>query len=239
MKPYSYPLFFLCSAAALFGQTTATLTVTAEGTQPFSYSWKKDGAVIAGATSNPLVLSPLKASDTGAYSATVANAAGATTSPPVSLVVTAATSTTTPVDLSKQYAELSLSAPFTPAVAVFPDFVIVPLKKVNDPGSHFNDATGIYTVGPNEGGLYSVNITIRVQDQPPPNVSIGITSGLDNKDDHTLWVVTPGASSGYIRFGAEHETIRLLPAGAQIRSNIFVQQAIQIIGYDVTVRRLQ
>lgn len=230
----------LTKAAAVFDPlpTTATFTVTAQGTQPFTYSWYKDGVQIPGATANPLVLSPLKATDTGAYGVTVLNAAGSATTAPVNLVVTAATSTTAPVDLSKQYAELALSGPWNPAVAQFPDFVIAPLKKVNDPGAHVNDATGIYTVGAGEAGTYSVKITMRTQDQPPNDVSIGLTSGLDNKDDHTLWVVTPSKSGAYIRFGAEHETIRTLPAGAQIRCNIFVQSAIQIIGYDVTIRRL-
>ncbi len=241
MKPY--PALFFLAAASTLAQTptTATITVTAAGSQPFTFQWNKDGAPIPGATANPLVLTPLSAANSGVYTVQVTNSAGTTLSTPATLDIATITTSggAAPIDLSKQYAELALSTnPWIPAVAVFPDFVIAPLKKVNDPGAHVNDATGIYTVGTSEAGTYSVKITMRVQDQPPPDVSIGITSGLDNKDDHTLWVVTPSKSGNYIRYGAEHETIRTLPAGAQIRCNIFVQQTIQIIGYDVTVRRL-
>lgn len=227
----------LLAAAAAFGQTSATITVTADGTQPFTYSWKKDGATIAGATSKDLVLSPLASTQTGAYSATVLNAAGSATTAPTNLVVL--TSSTAAVDLSKQYLEASLSGPWDPPVAQFPQFVITPLKKVSDPGNHFNDATGIYTVGAGEAGTYETTITLRVQDQPPPNVSIGLTSGTANLDDGTLWVITPPAApDDYVRFGAIHVLTRTLPAGAQIRWNLFIQKPIQIIGYRVTLRRL-
>jgi len=237
MKPYFYPLFFLCSAAALFGQTTATLTVTAEGSQPFSYSWKKDGAVIAGATSNPLVLSPLKASDTGAYSATVLNAAGSATSGPVNLVVTAATSTTTPVDLSKQYAELACGS-YTPPIAQFPDFAIVPLTKVNDAGNHWDNASGTYLIAAGEGGVYEILITARTVDQPPPNVGVGLTAGIDNKDNKTVWFMTPSGSGAYVHFGMQAIVRGTYAAGDKIRVNVFTQAALTFVGFNGTIRRL-
>jgi hypothetical protein len=60
--------------------TSATLTVTATGSGPFSYQWLLNGSPIAGATSSSLTLSGLQFSDAGLYSVAVKNAAGTVTS---------------------------------------------------------------------------------------------------------------------------------------------------------------
>jgi predicted alpha-1,6-mannanase (GH76 family) len=60
--------------------TTATFLVSASGTPPLNYQWKKDGVVIPGATGANLVLSNLLATASGNYSAIASNSAGAVTS---------------------------------------------------------------------------------------------------------------------------------------------------------------
>jgi hypothetical protein len=51
-------------------------TVVCDGTQPFTYQWKKEGVAIAGATKQTLDLPSVTAADAGNYTVTVANLAG-------------------------------------------------------------------------------------------------------------------------------------------------------------------
>lgn len=55
---------------------TTTLSVVAQGTAPFSYQWKKDGVILAGAAGADLVLAPVDAGDAGTYSVMISNAVG-------------------------------------------------------------------------------------------------------------------------------------------------------------------
>ncbi len=59
---------------------SVTLSVTATGTPPFSYQWRKSGANIPGATGPSLALNNVSASDAGAYTVVVSNAGGSVTS---------------------------------------------------------------------------------------------------------------------------------------------------------------
>ncbi|HRE80183.1 MAG TPA: immunoglobulin domain-containing protein [Opitutaceae bacterium] len=54
-------------------------SVVAEGTAPFSYQWRKNGALIPGASRAEFVLEAAQLEDAGIYSVTVANAAGSVT----------------------------------------------------------------------------------------------------------------------------------------------------------------
>jgi hypothetical protein len=77
------------NAAVTAGQP-ATFTVVATGTTPLTYQWKKNGALISGATSSSYSTGPTTASDNGvAFAVTVSNSAGATTSSPATLTVNA------------------------------------------------------------------------------------------------------------------------------------------------------
>lgn len=60
------------------------------GTAPFSYEWRRNGALIAGATGNTLTFVVQQADDGAQYTVTVRNAAGSVTSPPGQLTVPAA-----------------------------------------------------------------------------------------------------------------------------------------------------
>lgn len=78
---------------------TVTLSVTAAGTQPFTYQWEKAPlpdpealsspgfTPIAGAISASLVLPNVTPADAGIYRVTIANLAGSTTSPTATLRV--------------------------------------------------------------------------------------------------------------------------------------------------------
>ncbi len=57
-----------------------TISVTADGTQPFTYQWFKGTAPIAGATNATLIFDPFTAANVGTYHVVVSNAAGSATS---------------------------------------------------------------------------------------------------------------------------------------------------------------
>lgn len=59
---------------------TATFSVTATGDAPLSYQWRFGGTNIAGATSNPLVLTGVQTNQAGNYSVIVSNPYGSVTS---------------------------------------------------------------------------------------------------------------------------------------------------------------
>lgn len=83
------------SQTLALGQS-ATLTVTANGSPPLTYEWRKAGVPLAnggnvsGVTTATLTLSPLSGADAGIYTVVVSNAAGSTTSGSATLTVQAA-----------------------------------------------------------------------------------------------------------------------------------------------------
>ena len=74
------------SLAVLAGQS-ATFSVTANGTAPFSYQWSFNGATLAGATKSALTFSSVQTNRAGSYMVTVANSAGSVTSAVATLAV--------------------------------------------------------------------------------------------------------------------------------------------------------
>jgi hypothetical protein len=59
---------------------TAQFSVTATGTQPLSYQWRKNGTTPVGPNSSTLTLSPVQSSTAGGYNVVVSNSAGSVTS---------------------------------------------------------------------------------------------------------------------------------------------------------------
>ena len=68
--------------------TAATFTVTASGTAPLSYQWRRNGTNIGGATNASYTLTPTATSDSGAtFDVVVSNSAGSVTSQAATLTV--------------------------------------------------------------------------------------------------------------------------------------------------------
>ncbi len=74
------------STAALVG-ASVSFTVTATGTEPRTYEWRKGNTVISTGTAATLVLSNVQAGAAGSYSVVVANAVSSVTSAPAYLYV--------------------------------------------------------------------------------------------------------------------------------------------------------
>src|SRR3984885_4432081 len=70
---------------------SATFSVTASGTAPLNYQWRKNGSAITGATGSSYKTPATVSGDNGSsFTVTVTNAAGSMTSSPATLTVTAA-----------------------------------------------------------------------------------------------------------------------------------------------------
>ena len=67
---------------------STTLLVSATGTGPFTYQWRRNGTEIAGATTAALVIPNTAAADAGAYTVAASNAGGTSVSNAASLTVT-------------------------------------------------------------------------------------------------------------------------------------------------------
>jgi hypothetical protein len=68
----------------------ASFGVVATGTAPLTYQWRRDGQVIAGASSATLTLDSIQSAAAGTYTVVVSNASGAVTSAGATLTVSAA-----------------------------------------------------------------------------------------------------------------------------------------------------
>ncbi|MCX6956672.1 MAG: hypothetical protein NTV51_31475, partial [Verrucomicrobia bacterium] len=66
---------------------TASLSVTADGTGPFTYQWLRDGTVVPGATAATLTLASAQSGDSGTYTVVVTGAGGAVTSTAATLTI--------------------------------------------------------------------------------------------------------------------------------------------------------
>ncbi len=147
-----------------------TLTVTATGTAPLAYQWRKDGTPLPGATSASYTVAAADASHAGTYVAIVANSAGTTTSAPALIAVGIAPAIVTPPasQTLAAGAALSLTVVATgspaPAYQWFKDNV--PLAGAT---------AAFYTVAaaqPGHAGLYHVTATNSLGSARSANASI-------------------------------------------------------------------
>ena len=84
--------------------SAATFAVTATGSAPLAYEWRRDGVAVPGATESTLFLPAVYATSAGGFSVVVSNSAGSVTSSSATLTVSSAAAapviTTQPVSQS-------------------------------------------------------------------------------------------------------------------------------------------
>ncbi len=90
--------------------TSASFSVTASGTSPLSYQWRKggnnlsNGGNISGATTATLTINPVGTADAGSYDCVVTNVAGSATSNPATLTVN------TPVSITQHPTSITVNS---------------------------------------------------------------------------------------------------------------------------------
>jgi hypothetical protein len=98
----TYPLAPAATGTASLGQMV-TFSVTSDGTPPFTYQWKKEGAALPGAVAATYVIPAATLADAGLYTVQVSNQWGTVLSDTATLTVkgNAPTSATTSLAIAK------------------------------------------------------------------------------------------------------------------------------------------
>jgi hypothetical protein len=78
------------SSSTITSGGSVSFNASASGTPAPTYQWRKDGSLLAGATSSTYLISSATTSDAGSYTVVVTNSAGSATSNAATLTVTAA-----------------------------------------------------------------------------------------------------------------------------------------------------
>jgi hypothetical protein len=152
------------SLSVAVGQT-ATFTVSAAGTAPFGYQWRKNGTSIAGATLSSYSISTAQTSDQGSYDVVVSNGAGSVTSSPAMLAVTTSGLGSVPFTytsfdgtvLTLNAWEGSQTALLTANADLDPAVMARILKALDGAYLYYHDATG-YT--PTRANTYKDKLTV-------------------------------------------------------------------------------
>lgn len=95
--------------SVLSGEST-TFQVLAEGSQPLSYQWQRDGVDIPGATSPSYTTPPLTTGDDALFSVTVINSAGTVTGRDAQLTVAKLTITVDSATITVDSTQLSVDS---------------------------------------------------------------------------------------------------------------------------------
>jgi hypothetical protein len=135
---------------------SVTFSAAADGSEPLSYQWRKDGADISGATGSSYTIDNVQESDAGDYDVVVTNACGAATSDPARLAVgTGIQITQQPQDQSPCAGD---SATFS-VTAEGEGLTYQWRKDGADIGGATESSYSIASVGESDAGSYDVVIT--------------------------------------------------------------------------------
>ncbi len=140
--------------------STVLFSVTADGTAPFTYQWKKDSVDLVGSTGSTLTLTNIQSGNTGNYSVVVVNSAGSTTSDVSAITIVAANvapaMTTQPLS---QNVTAGANVTFTAAASGTP----APTYQWNKDGTAISGATSatltLSAVQTSAAGTYTVVAT--------------------------------------------------------------------------------
>jgi hypothetical protein len=138
----------------------ASFSVTATGTAPLSYQWKKDAVNLSGATAATFSITGVQAADAGSYTVSVSNAAGSVTSLAATLTVSSVTSAAPTITSQPQGADVLVGANVSLSVTASGSGLTYQWKK---DGVVISSATSAsYTLGAiqlADAGVYTVTVS--------------------------------------------------------------------------------
>ncbi|MET0649767.1 MAG: immunoglobulin domain-containing protein [Pyrinomonadaceae bacterium] len=178
---------------------TANFFVSAGGTAPLGYQWRKDGSDIPGATSASLAVAGVQDGDAGTYTVVVTNAAGSATSEGATLTVTHIIPPTITTQPASQTANVGSNVVFTIAAGG-----TAPFYQWQKNGSDIAGANGpsltLSNVQLSNAGEYSVEVSN--------------DAGVATSDPATLTIVVPPSEFLRERFADGTRATQNLPASA-------------------------
>ncbi|PYR36150.1 MAG: hypothetical protein DMF90_11105, partial [Acidobacteria bacterium] len=202
------------SATRTAGQSV-TFSVTASGSAPLTYQWRKGGVPIPGATSSSYTIASVVVGDAASYDVVVTNACGSATSNAATLTVNKADTSVGSITASTSTygGTTNLSATVTPAVAGSVAFLV---NNGSTPvAASYNAATGAATASGVAHGLaasatpYSVQAVFTSSDANyNGSQATNATALTVNKANQTITVGTPAPA------GATYNTSFNLAASA-------------------------
>ena len=177
---------------------SATFSVTASGTAPLSFQWRRNGAAISGATSSSYVLDPTSAaSDNGAqYSVVVSNIAGNITSATATLTVNVAPGITT------QPASITVNAPNSATFTVVASGTAPLSYQWRRNGSNISGATSASyvlnpTAGTDSGAQFSVVVTNAADSVTSANATLTVNVAPSITTQPANVTVTAPTAAGF------------------------------------------
>jgi glucose/arabinose dehydrogenase len=170
-----------------------SFSVTASGTAPLNYQWKKDGNIITGATSATFNINSATQADQGNYSVTISNGAGTITSNTVSLtVVTSPVITNQPANVT--VADGAAASFNVTAAGTAP--LTYQWKKNGVIISGANSATySIPGVGKSDEGSYAVTVTNNWGSVTSNNAILIVTPA--SNEAPVARIISPAAGATY------------------------------------------
>jgi pectate lyase len=179
---------------------TATFFVSAGGTAPLSYQWRKDGSDITGATSASLSVVNAQDDDAGTYTVVVSNAAGSVTSEGAALAVTHIVPPTVTTQPASHTANVG-------------DGVTFGVEAGGTAPFNFQwQRNGSDIVGANGPSLTLSNV--QLSDAGDYSVEVSNDAGVATSDPATLTVVVPPSEFLRERFADGTRAAQNLPASA-------------------------
>lgn len=179
---------------------TANFFVSANGTAPLGYRWRKDGNDIPGATSSSLAVANAQDGDAGTYTVVVFNAAGSVTSDGVALAVTHIVPPAITTQPASQTKNVGDAVTFNVVVGGTAPFDYQWQKNGSD------------ITGANGPSLTLSNV--QLSDAADYSVEVGNGAGVATSDPATLTVVVPPSEFLRERFADGNRTTQGLPASA-------------------------
>jgi hypothetical protein len=164
----------------LAGQT-ATFTIVAGGTGPFTYVWKKNASTVVGTNSNQLNLTGVTKTNEGSYTCTVSNAGGTVTSAAATLsvnnlpTIAAISAKTTNEDTASAAITITVADTETPVANLVVNAVSSNTAIVAAGGISITGTTGsrsmILTPVTNANGTTTITVTVKDTGTPQGTAS--------------------------------------------------------------------